>query len=253
MAKIDVVGYDYRSQYSYGYGIPVELEHFTYLPLLDGMAVDQTPSIWVRQQLNTIHWLKEQAAATEIHWPTAAVPPGLMCAARMPLQRAIVQAVAALRVYDAVDDISSDLNREIARRYEDIYHCVCLYVFRRDSKDGYRQIARPSVYAQITGISSAIYTIRSREGIALAEYHLANLLQLKESVNRPLWRSLFSSNEQKVLRLAATGMTQTKQIAQKMGTSIACVDTYWKRIYQKLGAHNRAEAMTRALRLGLVT
>jgi DNA-binding CsgD family transcriptional regulator len=53
------------------------------------------------------------------------------------------------------------------------------------------------------------------------------------------------------LALIAQGFTQA-QAATRMGVSAATVDTYMRRIREKLGAGNKARLTRRALELGLV-
>ena len=57
--------------------------------------------------------------------------------------------------------------------------------------------------------------------------------------------------EREALSLIAQGFTQA-QTARRMGLSPATVDTYMKRIRQKLGAGNKAELTRRAIELGEV-
>jgi LuxR family maltose regulon positive regulatory protein len=56
---------------------------------------------------------------------------------------------------------------------------------------------------------------------------------------------------QQVLRLLATEPS-TQEIAKELVVSIATLRTHIKRIYSKLDAHNRTEALQRAHELGLI-
>ncbi len=60
------------------------------------------------------------------------------------------------------------------------------------------------------------------------------------------------NRELEVLRLAANGMSN-KQIAAKLGISESTVGTHLCNTYRKLGVNSRTEAVSHALRKGLVT
>jgi two-component system nitrate/nitrite response regulator NarL len=60
-----------------------------------------------------------------------------------------------------------------------------------------------------------------------------------------------SGRERELLELAARGLT-TSEIARQLHLSPNTVKTYWQRLYEKLGASDRASAMAEAIRRGLV-
>ncbi len=62
---------------------------------------------------------------------------------------------------------------------------------------------------------------------------------------------LLSSREMEILRLIAQGMTNA-EIADIMFLSPATVKDYVRNITDKLGARNRVEAVTKAVRLGII-
>lgn len=64
-------------------------------------------------------------------------------------------------------------------------------------------------------------------------------------------RLSLTAREQEVLRCLMTGMAY-KQVAARLDISIDTVRSHIRRIYEKLQVHNVAEAVTRALREGLV-
>jgi two-component system, NarL family, nitrate/nitrite response regulator NarL len=55
-----------------------------------------------------------------------------------------------------------------------------------------------------------------------------------------------------LLELAASGLN-TGEIASRLYLSPNTVKTYWQRLYEKLGASDRASAMAEAIRRGLLT
>jgi DNA-binding NarL/FixJ family response regulator len=67
----------------------------------------------------------------------------------------------------------------------------------------------------------------------------------------PTAAALLSEREAEILRCLVEGLLK-KQIALRLGLSIHTVDTYLRRVYEKLGVGSRSEAVTRALRDGLV-
>jgi len=61
-----------------------------------------------------------------------------------------------------------------------------------------------------------------------------------------------TSREMQVIRGAAKGHT-TKRLAKDLGLSAPSIETYLRNIFRKLGASNRGEAVSTALKLGLIT
>ena len=64
-------------------------------------------------------------------------------------------------------------------------------------------------------------------------------------------RPPLSGRERELLELAAAGASNN-EIAQRLSLSPNTVKTYWQRLYEKLGASDRASAIAEALRTGLV-
>jgi two-component system nitrate/nitrite response regulator NarL len=60
-----------------------------------------------------------------------------------------------------------------------------------------------------------------------------------------------SGRDRELLQLAAQGLT-TAEIADRLYLSPNTVKTYWQRLYEKLGAKDRASALAEALRRGLL-
>jgi DNA-binding NarL/FixJ family response regulator len=61
-----------------------------------------------------------------------------------------------------------------------------------------------------------------------------------------------TSREMQILRGAAKGFT-SKKLAQETGLAVPSVETHLRNIFRKLGAGNRGEAVSTALKLGLIT
>jgi two-component system nitrate/nitrite response regulator NarL len=60
-----------------------------------------------------------------------------------------------------------------------------------------------------------------------------------------------SGRERQLLELGADGLT-TSEIAARLSLSPNTVKTYWQRLYEKLGATDRASAVAEAMRRGLL-
>ena len=94
------------------------------------------------------------------------------------------------------------------------------------------------------------------------ETYAKDLDALEDSVHRVLrhvngtiaapGRSFLSLREIHVLREVAAGMSN-KQIARRLGISEKTVRNHMTRIFTKLGASNRTEAVVSAMRAGLIS
>jgi two-component system nitrate/nitrite response regulator NarL len=76
---------------------------------------------------------------------------------------------------------------------------------------------------------------------------LVKEIRLRSREDRPF----LTEREQQILRLVADGKT-TPQIAKALGLSPTTVKTHLTHIYEKLDAHERAEAVHQAMRRGLI-
>jgi DNA-binding NarL/FixJ family response regulator len=63
--------------------------------------------------------------------------------------------------------------------------------------------------------------------------------------------SALSKRERQILQMVANGKT-TKEVARDLGISPHTVKTHLERIFEKLGANDRAQAVAMAIRMGLV-
>ena len=90
--------------------------------------------------------------------------------------------------------------------------------------------------------------------VALGRSVLSQSLQssvLDQIRQRVPARAPLSGRERELLELAAAGAGNA-EIAQRLCLSPNTVKTYWQRLYEKLGATDRASAIAEALRTGLV-
>jgi len=65
-------------------------------------------------------------------------------------------------------------------------------------------------------------------------------------------RPLISKREEEVLRLVATGVS-IPEAARRLYISVKTVKNHLSSIYQKLDSHDRAQAVLKAVRMGLIT
>jgi len=61
-----------------------------------------------------------------------------------------------------------------------------------------------------------------------------------------------TSREMQILRAAAKGHT-TKRMAKDLGLAASSIETHLRNLFKKLDANNRGEAVSSALKLGLIT
>ena len=67
----------------------------------------------------------------------------------------------------------------------------------------------------------------------------------------PTTRPLISKREEEVLRLVATGVS-IPEAARRLFISVKTVKNHLSSIYQKLDSHDRAQAVLKAMRMGLI-
>jgi two-component system, NarL family, nitrate/nitrite response regulator NarL len=102
--------------------------------------------------------------------------------------------------------------------------------------------------AEETEISEAIIAVAAGRSV-LSEALQSGVLDLIRARARDAVQ--LSGRERELLELAAAGLT-TGEIARRLYLSPNTVKTYWQRLYEKLGANDRASAMAEALRRGLL-
>jgi len=68
----------------------------------------------------------------------------------------------------------------------------------------------------------------------------------------PATKVALTSREMQILRGIGKGQT-TKRLAQDLGLKVPSVESHLTNIFKKLGVHNRGEAVSLALKLGLIS
>jgi DNA-binding NarL/FixJ family response regulator len=90
------------------------------------------------------------------------------------------------------------------------------------------------------------------EGHATIHPHLTKTLIDEVRQGEPeVEVSALSKRERQILQMVANGKT-TKEVARDLGISPHTVKTHLERIFEKLGANDRAQAVAMAIRMGLV-
>ena len=99
-----------------------------------------------------------------------------------------------------------------------------------------------------TEICEAIIAVARGRSVLSAALQSGVLDLIRERAGGPVQLSV---RERDLLELAADGLT-TAEIAERLYLSPNTVKTYWQRLYEKLGASDRASAMAEAIRRGLL-
>ena len=97
-------------------------------------------------------------------------------------------------------------------------------------------------------IRAAIFDVAEGRSVLSRSLQSSVLDQIRQRVPG---RANLSGRERELLELAAAGASNN-EIAQRLSLSPNTVKTYWQRLYEKLGASDRASAIAEALRRGLV-
>jgi DNA-binding NarL/FixJ family response regulator len=79
---------------------------------------------------------------------------------------------------------------------------------------------------------------------------MAQALRRRQDVNARQGEGNLSEREHQVIRLLREGLT-VSQVAGELHVSLSTAKTYVARVYEKLGANNRAQALMTAVRLGI--
>jgi two-component system nitrate/nitrite response regulator NarL len=123
-----------------------------------------------------------------------------------------------------------------------------------DSDTVYRAIAAGagaylSKEARRKEIFEAVMTVSRGEAYVppALQTALAEQIQLREVVERPV----LSPREQEILRMTADGRS-APEIANELHLSPATVKTHMQSLYEKLGVSDRAAAVAKAMRTGLL-
>lgn len=142
---------------------------------------------------------------------------------------------------------------ELTRQLRDRLPCCAIVVLTMYAGDEY-------LLAALEAGASAFVTktISAQEVVAAARVAAADPLEFRATgLTTALRRrastaiSQLSQREQQVLELLAEGL-RIEQIARQLYVSTSTTKTHIARVYDKLGAENRSQALLSAIRLGLI-
>jgi DNA-binding CsgD family transcriptional regulator len=142
---------------------------------------------------------------------------------------------------DPICDIRVSGHRvDISRRHAQIKHEGARFVLHDDSRYGTFVNGQPISSPRPLDSGDILGFAHSREMLRFVDF----------STNGSA-TSMLTDRERDVLRLVAAGRLN-KEIAAELQIAPNTVNTHLKKIYDKLGAHNRTEAINQARKLGLL-
>ena len=186
---------------------------------------------------------------------------------REGVQRSLCSVFSELQIYTA-ENVKSAL--EFLKKSPNID--LCLSDYRLPDGDGLGLIIEarrqfpliaigllcaepnPSLIAQArrAGAIACLSKDRDTEGLATAVDQLfAGGEVFDDKPTASANDSALSLRRRELLSLAASGLLD-KQIGDKLGISESTVRSHWQHIFMRLQANNRTEAVTKAIRLGLI-
>lgn len=143
---------------------------------------------------------------------------------------------------------------DLARELRDRYQSLGLIILTSQAEDAvlFRALdtgasAFVSKHASAPEILGAI----RHAAVAASSFTAAGLAQALRRRNEAPSRPLLSSRETQVLHLLRDGRS-VPTVASVLFVSLSTAKTYVARLYEKLGAANRAQALMTAVRLGLI-
>jgi DNA-binding NarL/FixJ family response regulator len=186
---------------------------------------------------------------------------------REGFQRAIMASMPGLQIHTVADAKSA-----LSLLEKDFSIDLCLSDYRLADGDGLGLIeevrrrfpliaigllcAEPNaglvVKARALGAVACLSKDRDTEGLATALDVLfagGEVYDDKPPLASPV--TALSIRRRELLSLAAEGLLD-KQIGDRLGISESTVRSHWQHIFVQLNANNRTEAVTRAIRLGLI-
>jgi DNA-binding NarL/FixJ family response regulator len=143
---------------------------------------------------------------------------------------------------------------DLARELRDRYEGVGIVILTSHGEDDvlFRALdsgasAFVSKFAVVTEVLGAI----RHASVAATSFSATGLAQALRRRHETHQRLALSTREMQVLQLLLAGHS-VPEIAAKLYLSVSTAKTYVARLYDKLGANNRAQALMAAVRLGLV-
>jgi DNA-binding NarL/FixJ family response regulator len=142
----------------------------------------------------------------------------------------------------------------LARELRDRYADVGIVILTSNGEDDvlFRALdSGASAFVSKSAVVTEVLGAIRHSAVAATSFSATGLAQALRRRNETHDRLALSARERQVLQLLLVGHS-VPEIAAKLYLSISTTKTYVARLYDKLGANNRAQALMAAVRLGLV-
>jgi DNA-binding NarL/FixJ family response regulator len=142
----------------------------------------------------------------------------------------------------------------LARELRDRYADVGIVILTSSGEDDvlFRALdSGASAFVSKSAVVTEVLGAIRHSAVAATSFSATGLAQALRRRNETNERLALSNRERQVLQLLLGGHS-VPEIAAKLYLSISTTKTYVARLYDKLGANNRAQALMAAVRLGLV-
>jgi DNA-binding NarL/FixJ family response regulator len=142
----------------------------------------------------------------------------------------------------------------LARELRDRYADVGIVILTSSGEDDvlFRALdSGASAFVSKSAVVTEVLGAIRHSAVAATSFSATGLAQALRRRNETNERLALSNRERQVLQLLLVGHS-VPEIAAKLYLSISTTKTYVARLYDKLGANNRAQALMAAVRLGLV-
>jgi DNA-binding NarL/FixJ family response regulator len=162
-------------------------------------------------------------------------------------------AVAAPDVVTIGVTASGDAGFRLARHLRDRYQLLGIVILTTGGADDILFRAMETGASAFVSKCAAVPEILSairHSAVAASSFSAAGLADALRRRQQTRERLALSPREQEVLRLLVAGQS-VPAIAATLYVSLSTAKTYVSRLYEKLGAGNRAQAVMAAVRLGM--
>jgi DNA-binding NarL/FixJ family response regulator len=142
----------------------------------------------------------------------------------------------------------------LARELRDRYADVGIVILTSSGEDDvlFRALdSGASAFVSKSAVVTEVLGAIRHSAVAATSFSATGLAQALRRRNETNERLALSNRERQVLQLLLAGHS-VPEIAAKLYLSVSTAKTYVARLYDKLGANNRAQSLMAAVRLGLV-
>jgi DNA-binding NarL/FixJ family response regulator len=143
---------------------------------------------------------------------------------------------------------------DLARQLRDRYAGVGIVILTSHGEDDvlFRALdSGASAFVSKSAVVSEVLGAIRHSAVAATSFSATGLAQALRRRQATTQRLALSTRERQVLQLLLAGHS-VPEISAKLYLSVSTSKTYVARLYEKLGANNRAQALMAAVRLGLV-